>query len=110
MKKFIAIYHSTPEAHAQFANAPAEAKAEGMKMWMSWKEKAGNHIIDFGAPLLPGKSGDESNNWSSMNSTIGGYSIFQADSEEDLKKLFVGHPHLMAGNGSTIELHEFMPM
>lgn len=110
MKKFIAIYHSTPEAHAEFANASAEVKAEGMKMWMSWKEKAENHIVDFGAPLLPAQSVDEENNWKNSTSSIGGYSIFQAESAEDLKKIFVDHPHLMSGNGSTIELREFMPM
>lgn len=110
MKKFIAIYHSTPEAHAEFANAPANVKAEGMKMWMSWKEKASNHIIDFGAPLLPATYVDEENNWKNDTSTVGGYSIFQAESVEDLKSLFVDHPHLISGNGSTIELHEFMSM
>lgn len=110
MKKFIAIYHSTPEAMQQFANAPEEAKAAGMKMWLDWKEKAGNHVVDYGAPLLPGQSGDESKDWSSINSSISGYSIFQANSIEDLKELMEDHPHLMSSNGSTLELLEFMPM
>ncbi|MGB1247953.1 MAG: hypothetical protein ACPG4Z_03650 [Chitinophagales bacterium] len=110
MEKFIAIYKDTPESAARFAQATPEQKMEGMKAWMSWKAKNEKHIVDFGAPLLPGTQASEDKNWSVSTSSISGYSILQGENIEEVKAIFNDHPHLAAQNGSEVEIRPFMSM
>lgn len=110
MKKFVALYHAPAEAHAQMANATPEQKMEGMKPWMAWKEKVGEGVIDFGAPLFGGQTLSSGGQWGSSSKEVSGYSIVQAESLEGAKNLFVGHPHLSWHPTASIELHELAPM
>ena len=110
MKRFIAIYNTPVEAAKAYAQASAEEKQKGMEAWMTWKAKNEKHIVDFGAPLMPGESLDENNNWSNASSTANGYSILQAESMNELKSILNDHPHTASNVGASIEIKEFMPM
>ena len=44
------------------------------------------------------------------NSGITGYSIIQANSMDEAKKLVKTHPHLAWSSGCTIEIHETVSM
>jgi len=55
MKKFIVLYLSPVSAREQIERATPEQMRAGMAEWMKWREKAGNAIVDLGAPLANGK-------------------------------------------------------
>ncbi|MFK7776319.1 MAG: hypothetical protein AB8F94_29625 [Saprospiraceae bacterium] len=106
MKKYVAIYNSTPEAKAQMVNITPEQAAEGMKPWAVWKEKCGSALVDMGAPLVAGQLADTSGNRAGSGSNVSGYSIVQGESLEDVKALFKDHPHLSWAPDSSIEIFE----
>jgi len=54
MKKFILIAYTPPEAAAKMARMTPEQKSAGMKPFLAWKEAMGEHLLDFGAPLING--------------------------------------------------------
>lgn len=110
MKKFIALYYAPASTMAAMANVSPEDQAKTMEAWYAWKEKSGDHIVDFGAPLMPGQHLSPTNNWSASSKEVTGYSLLQGESEADVKALFVEHPHLSWAEGCSIEVHEFAAM
>jgi hypothetical protein len=107
MAKFMVLYRAPMTAREQMAAtaSPEQAQA-GMDAWMAWAGKAGDAIVDLGAPLGdaawvgPG-SGDDGLH-------VTGFSIMQAESADELTALLDGHPHL--GFGGSVEVLEFLPM
>jgi len=93
--KFLILYRADVSAAEQMANASPEQQQAGMQAWMEWFGKAGDAVLDGGAPL----SGDDK--------TITGYSLMQADSRQALDAILDGHPHTMVG---TLEVLECLPM
>ena len=110
MKKFIVIYHSTPESMAQMASATPEQKAEGMKPWLAWKDKVGDHLVDFGAPLMGGIKISPDGAAAASTKEVSGYSIMQAESMEQAQSLLADHPHNAWNAGCAIEVHEAIEM
>ncbi|WP_427015983.1 hypothetical protein ACQCSX_14470 [Pseudarthrobacter sp. P1] len=104
MTKFVVLYHAPQSAQAAMDNNDPAAAAEGMKLWTDWAARAGEHLADMGAPLGNGQEittmGDNE-----AKSTVGGYSILEADSLNDAVSLMNGHPHLMLP-GASIEVFE----
>ena len=109
MNKYLVIYYAPAEAMATMATAIPEEKEAGMGAWMAWKEKAGDAVVNFGAPLMPGQNSTNGNDWTASNNEVSGYSVLQAESMEALQALCVDHPHLQSP-GATLGLHEVMPM
>lgn len=101
MSKYLVLYRSNVSAAEQMQNPDAEQAAEGMKAWMEWAGRAGDAIIDLGAPTQTVDGADPG-----ATTFIGGYSIMQADTLDALKALFEGHPHLAWGG--TIEALELL--
>lgn len=105
--KFLVLYRSTMTAADQMAAAaadPAQARA-GLDLWMQWMQKAGDAIVDFGAPLnavgmIPSGDGPAAH--------IDGYSILQGDTAEAVTDLLSEHPHFHSP-GASIEVLEFLP-
>lgn len=110
MKKFIVIYHSAPEAMEQMSNATPEQREEGMKMWFAWKDKIGEALIDFGAPLMGGTAINPNGEKSPSTKQVSGYSIVQAENAETATALVENHPHLMWHPTASVELHEYVEM
>lgn len=107
MAKFMILYCSPESARDMMTNATPEQMKAGMDAWMAWAGKAGDAVVDLGAPTehathagagsLPGAE------------EITGYSILQGDSAAAITAVLDGHPHLdMPGN--TIEVLEMLPM
>jgi hypothetical protein len=103
MKKYLVLYRSTMSMAEQMMGSTPEQRKAGMDAWMAWAARAGTGIVDMGAPL--GESAQV--NGQPGSGYIGGFSILQAASMGDAKKLVDGHPHLMVG---SIELLELMPI
>ncbi len=93
MKKFIAIYYSTPKSKAIYESLSESDLKAVNESWSSWEAKNQNYIIDLGHPLLPGTPLDQIACMEDPNKFIGGYSIIKAKDLEDAKLLFWGHPY-----------------
>jgi hypothetical protein len=106
--KFMILYRSPVEATQQMASASPEEAQKGMAAWMQWAEQAGPAIVDLGSPLgesrLVGQAAA-----GETGVPIGGFSILQGDSAEDVAKLLDDHPHLRMP-GAVIEVLEYLPM
>jgi hypothetical protein len=108
MKKFLVLYGSSVPAREQIAKAPPEQAKAGMDLWMAWAKKAGQAIIDLGAPLGEAVR-VEGGSTSPSASKVVGFSILQAASSKELAQLLKDHPHFKAP-GASIEVLEFLSM
>jgi hypothetical protein len=102
MTKFLVLYHAAASAREQMASATPEQAKAGMDAWMAWAGKAGDAVVDLGAPLgeavaIGGGDGDDA----------AGFSILEADSQDAVQQLLRDHPHLHMSGGS-ITVHEFL--
>lgn len=112
MSKFIVLYRSTTSAREQMASATPEQMAAGMDAWMAWAGKAGDAIVDLGAPLAFATQVDAAAGGAggSGASDVTGFSILQADSAAAISEILDGHPHLgMAGNSIDVLEQLAMP-
>ncbi|MDR6506862.1 YciI family protein [Arthrobacter oryzae] len=108
MKKFVVLYIATQSAQELMAESSPEAAQEGMKAWMQWADKAGEALVDLGTPLGAGKE-VTSTGVSDTESTVGGYSVLQAEDMDGALALLEGHPHLMLP-GASIRAYEALDM
>lgn len=106
MAKFMILYRSSTTAREQMANATPEQMKAGMDAWMAWAGKAGEAVVDLGAPL--GSAGHVGAGASGA-ADLSGYSILQADSAQAIEAILDGHPHLEMP-GSSIEVLEMLSM
>jgi hypothetical protein len=105
MAKCLVLYHAPVSAGDQIANATPEQTQSGMDSWMAWAQRAGDAIVDLGAPLGDRRTvGGEAGSGDAV-----GFSILQADSGSAVAGLLEGHPHLHLPGGS-IEALEFLPL
>ncbi|HEY8752778.1 MAG TPA: hypothetical protein VIM40_03900 [Arthrobacter sp.] len=104
MAKFVVLYNAPQSAEAAMDNNDPAAAAEGMKLWMDWSTRVGEHLTDMGAPLGNGQEITQAG-VSAANASVGGYSLLEADSAEQAVALMDGHPHLMMP-GASIQVFE----
>lgn len=97
MSKYMVFYNTTSAMRAQVAEIPPEQAAAGMQEWMGWGERVGSNLVDMGSPLVNEGDADEQ---------VSGYSVIEADSQEQLDGFLEGHPHTAAGG--TISTQKFM--
>jgi len=107
MKKFLVLYKASRSGFVLMKKATPEQQKSGMDMWMKWGQKAASSIVDMGAPLGKTLKVTKSGDTSESSNDLGGYSILQADSKEELAKTMEGHPHFMMPEG-WIEIVEIM--
>ena len=104
MATYLVLYLSSSSAQEQMASTTPEQGQESMQEWTRWAEQAGSALVDLGKPLaaafsVPGGSGTH------QGLHVGGYSVMQAGSPDELRRILEGHPHLKAP-GAVIEVHE----
>ena len=107
MGKYVALYYSTPAHMEAMKTASPEDMQEGIKSWMSWSQKCGDGIVDFGAPLGGGMKVAKSGS-SPSDSGVMMYSILQAESMEGAMALVQDHPHLSWPGDGEVEVYECM--
>jgi hypothetical protein len=100
------LYRSSVTAGEQMGSGSPEDAQAGMELWMRWAGKAGNAIVDLGSPLGSQKTIGEGDS----SQAIGGFSILQADSVEELENLLDGHPHFHSPGDPSIEILQFLPI
>jgi hypothetical protein len=112
LKTFLVVYHMNTAAAKRgekMRAANPEASAEGMKAWMTWAKNCGDGLVDLGSPLGNGVKVDPKGATPSKRS-VAGYSILQAGSMAEAKRLIQNHPHIGWGDGCDIEIHEGLPL
>ena len=100
MKKYLILYLSPTPAREEMANRSPEQQKAGMDAWQQWARKAGDAVVDLGAPLadVGGKK-----------TQIAGFSILEANSPSEIDQLLRDHPHTKHPS-ATIEVHEFIEL
>jgi hypothetical protein len=107
MTKFLYLYRGPATPMDAFT---AEQSAEQAKAWGDWISSAGSALVDVGAPL-GARTAVADDGSSPTPSDQNGYSIVEADSLDDARKLLVSHPFLSEGKGRfSIEIFELAPM
>ncbi|WP_158274486.1 YciI family protein [Cellulomonas sp. WB94] len=102
MSKYLILYRSQNSAAEQLAGQDPAAAEASMQAWMTWAQKAGDAVVDFGMPTQSVAGAPDG------QSFVGGYSIMQADSADEIQTVLEGHPHLESGG--TIEVLELLAM
>lgn len=97
MPKYLALYSGSDSGHQEMVKPTPEEGQAMMQAWLDWRDGAGDAIVDFGAPTMPVSEGA---------SNLGGYSIVQADSADDLDAIFESNPHRR--QGGTLEFHQIL--
>jgi hypothetical protein len=110
MKNFMIIYYAPAELMAQMANVTPEQAAEGMKPWMAWKDKVGDRMVNFGAPLVGGVTVHPNGTSGPCDKEVSGFSIVECENMDEAKSLVADHPHLAWAEGCYIEVYEFARM
>ena len=110
MKKFMVFYMAPiAEFEKVMRDSTPQQQKQAMDDWTKWMTANQKSIVDGGAPLGKTKRAD-SKGVSAHKNEIGGYTIIQADSHEDVAKLFgKNHPHFTLP-GAWLEITEIVPM
>ena len=103
-------YHSSAESVAQMMKATEAQRMEGMKPWFAWKAKVGDHLLDFGSPVMGGAQLAKDGSAKPSTNLVSGYSIMQAKDMAEAQSLLTAHPHNDPANGQYIEVHECIAM
>lgn len=109
MNKYLLLYMSPISAEEQMQTANPEDGQKAMDMWMAWFNKQGSAIVDHGEAAIRGMNYTASASSALHAPYVGGYSVVQAESLDNVRKMLEGHPHFMLPGGS-IEVHELMSM
>jgi hypothetical protein len=109
MKKFLVLYKAPTSAFEQMKKSSPEQQKAGMDAWMAWGKRAAPSIVEMGTPLGKSLRVTKSGQATPTTNDLGGYSVLQADSKEELAKTLEGHPHFRMPEGS-IEIVEMLPM
>ena len=110
MKNFIVLYRAPADMTAMAAAMTPEEREKGMEAWMAWAKGIGDGLVDMGAPLSNGQLLHPDGTSRASGTDVAGFSIVQAESTEEAKKLLVGHPHLAWNAACSIEVYETMKM
>src|SRR5690348_1165315 len=98
MAKFLVLYRSPASAREQMGSASPEDAKAGIDAWMAWAGRAGDAIVDLGAPLDAPQSLPDGASGGGNAAT--GFSILQGDSSDAVLDLLREHPHLQTPGGS----------
>jgi hypothetical protein len=110
MKKFIVIYHAPEELVTKTINYKKKEININIASWRGWMSRCGDKLVDLGSPLIGGQKMIPGGKYLSSKREVCGYSILEAESMDEAKKLIDGHPHLKLSGQCEIEIHETMPL
>jgi hypothetical protein len=99
MTTYLLLYKADPAAVAAMPEPTPEEGAAMNKAWMDWAATAGDKLTDFGNPTKAVSEGAD--DW------VGGYSLVEADSADDVEALLQNHPH--RAMGGVIDVYETVP-
>lgn len=114
-KKFMAVYAGTADAYEKWLQQfpdPDQRKAQqdaGIAAWKAWNAAQGKAILDVGGPLGKTKAVSAAGIKDARNN-LSGYTIVQAQSQEEAAQMFLNHPHFAMFPGDCVEIMEILPI
>ena len=111
MKKFLVLYKASQESFQQMMKATPEQQKAGMDAWNKWASSPQTKamLVDMGSPLAKTVKVAKGGAVTPTHNDLGGYSIMQGESKEQVAEKLKEHPHFMMGDG-WIEVVEIMPI
>jgi hypothetical protein len=110
MKKFLALYMApVGSMDEMMKNTTPEMKEKQNAGWKTWMESKKAMIADMGAPVGKNMRATAAG-VSAVRNEVGGYSIVQAETQEEAAKMFVDNPMLKGMPTAYVEVLEIMPM
>jgi hypothetical protein len=107
MSKYLYLYRGPATRMEDFTAEQGEAQ---MKAWTTWIEGNKSAFVDVGNPVAP-RASVRDDGTDAEPSDQNGYSIVEADSLEQARKLLKDHPFLSEGKGRfAVEIFEIVPM
>lgn len=100
MKKFLIIYGMSAESFQKWKDASPEEKKADEKEWNEWFEKNGKHFADMGSGV-GGNTRMTKDGMEKMPNEVGGYSIINAESIEEIYEFMKENPHLKSDDDSA---------
>jgi hypothetical protein len=100
MKKFLILYTSPTPAREEIGKGTPEEQQAGREAWEAWAKKAGDSIVELGAPLADAGG---------THSKVTGFTIVQANSASDVEQILKDNPHRKMP-GSSLEIHELLEL
>ncbi len=109
MKKFLILY-MMPIAtiDEMMKNTSSEDRKKSMDEWVVWMNENKSLLAEIGAPTGKNKR-VTLGGVSDTRNDVSGYSIIQAESQEEAANMLKGNPHLKM-KGAYIEVMGCMPM
>lgn len=109
MTRYMFVYHA-PMTPAEATPPTPEQMQEVMGQWMSWAEKVGDRMVDFGTPLGGGQRVAADGTTSPSSREVAGYTVLETADVDEALELARTHPHLQMPGGCEIEVHEVLPV
>jgi len=106
MTTYLLLYRSEQSPAERMADATPEQAEAGMQAWMAWAGKVGDALVDLGSPVTAAGSVGAG---PGGGLHIGGFSMMEAASVDELRGLLDGHPHLQSDTDG-IEILEYLPV
>lgn len=109
MKQFLVLYGMPAAAMEEMMkNSSPEEMKKGMDEWLKWQEDHKANIPVLGAPVGKNKRINK-DGVVDMRNEIGGYSVFAAESYEDVAKILADSPHFQMP-GTYVDVMELVEM
>jgi hypothetical protein len=109
MKKFILLYMAPSAAMQEMMkNSTPEQREQGMAAWNTWMDEHKNDFADKGSAFGKNKRATK-DSVEDVRNDITGYSIVNANSQEDAAKIAQGSPNF-AIPGAYVEVMEVLDM
>ena len=107
MSRYMLIYNGKATDPSQMS--PEDA-AKVMDGWRTWMGTVGSALVDVGTPFGRGTSiVDDGSSAAAIE--LSGYSIVEAGSLDEARRLASSHPFLSEGKGNyAVEVYELLPV
>lgn len=106
MKKFILLYNGPATPPDKMTKEQIDKVMSG---WAAWYEKAGDAVVDMGAPMGNGMALKDDGT-PGEPTLLSGYTVVQVEDKDALHELVKDHPFLSDNDGKfMVEAFELLP-
>lgn len=107
MKKYMLLYNGPA---TQPEKMDKEEMGKIMDQWKAWYKKAGDAIVDMGAPMANGMALKDDGT-PGKPTLLSGYTVVQVEDKDELHELVKDHPFLSDNDGKfMVEAFELTQM
>jgi hypothetical protein len=115
VKQYLAVFLGSPtsksgkEWNELDENMRQERVKAGKEAWGRWVQQNQKSIVFMGGPLGKTKQVNPKG-VTDVTNMMAAFMVMQGESQEDVAKLFLNHPHFMIFPGESVEIMECLPI